>query len=294
MSEIKHILCPVDLSQESEITLKTAFTIASSFHAKLSVCFCGAGSSNGADGEVRRKIDEMIINISGFLENGETEKPKIECGSCEAENDTVVRSILAEVGSRAADLIVLSAHYQQWKHALPRAIAENVCRAASCPVMIVHPEGSDGEMPLIRKILVAQDFSDDSELALQYAAAFARKNNAELHLLHVITEPFDREKAAIWSAFSGESLYHNSYERLHKSLPAENGNSFKVSISVLWGKPYREILSYVREHQTDLIVMGAHGADFGQASLFGSNADRVLRQAKCSVLIARPLKPTVF
>jgi len=39
-----------------------------------------------------------------------------------------------------------------------------------------------------------------------------------------------------------------------------------------------------------LICLGAHGAGFGMRALFGSNVDRVLRQAPCPVLVARPLK----
>jgi nucleotide-binding universal stress UspA family protein len=40
-----------------------------------------------------------------------------------------------------------------------------------------------------------------------------------------------------------------------------------------------------------LISVGAHGAGFGMRALFGSNVDRVLRQARCPVLVARPLRP---
>ena len=41
----------------------------------------------------------------------------------------------------------------------------------------------------------------------------------------------------------------------------------------------------------DLRRMGVSGTGFGMRALFGSNADRVLRQAPCPVLIARPLRP---
>jgi hypothetical protein len=37
--------------------------------------------------------------------------------------------------------------------------------------------------------------------------------------------------------------------------------------------------------------MGTRGAGFGMRALFGSNVDRVLRQAPCPVLIASPLRP---
>ena len=51
------------------------------------------------------------------------------------------------------------------------------------------------------------------------------------------------------------------------------------------------MLSYAKENNIDLIFMGAHGAGFGIQTLFGSNADRILRQSPCPTIVARPLKP---
>jgi nucleotide-binding universal stress UspA family protein len=59
------------------------------------------------------------------------------------------------------------------------------------------------------------------------------------------------------------------------------------------GQPYREILNYAENNNIDLICLGAHGAGYGMRTLFGSNVDRVLRQAPCPVLVARPLKPSM-
>jgi nucleotide-binding universal stress UspA family protein len=53
------------------------------------------------------------------------------------------------------------------------------------------------------------------------------------------------------------------------------------------------VLAYAEEQSIDLISMGANGTGFGLHALFGSNADRVLRQARCPVIIARPLRPTM-
>ena len=52
-----------------------------------------------------------------------------------------------------------------------------------------------------------------------------------------------------------------------------------------------EALRYTKEHNIDLICLGASGMNFSLGALFGSNVDRVLRQAPCPVLVARPVKP---
>jgi nucleotide-binding universal stress UspA family protein len=43
------------------------------------------------------------------------------------------------------------------------------------------------------------------------------------------------------------------------------------------------------EQDIDLICIGAHGQEFTLGTLFGTNTDRVLRQAPCPVLVTRPV-----
>jgi nucleotide-binding universal stress UspA family protein len=76
-------------------------------------------------------------------------------------------------------------------------------------------------------------------------------------------------------------------------VPAEARLWCRIKQAVRSGHPYREVLDYAEENKIDLISMGASGTGFGMRALFGSNADRVLRQAPCPVLIARPLRPMV-
>ena len=79
--------------------------------------------------------------------------------------------------------------------------------------------------------------------------------------------------------------------RLRDAVPPETSVWCQVRQAIREGQPYREVLSYADEQSIDLICMGASGAGFGMRALFGSNADRVLRQAPCPVLITRPLRP---
>jgi Universal stress protein family len=55
---------------------------------------------------------------------------------------------------------------------------------------------------------------------------------------------------------------------------------------------FRNIV-YAETNEIDLIAMGAHGSGFGIHTLFGSNVDKALRQARCPVLIAHPLHQTI-
>ena len=58
-----------------------------------------------------------------------------------------------------------------------------------------------------------------------------------------------------------------------------------------YGTPYQEILALASVQEADLIAVGVHGFGSGSQAFFGSSVDRVLRQARCPVLIAHPLRP---
>jgi nucleotide-binding universal stress UspA family protein len=152
--------------------------------------------------------------------------------------------------------------------------------------------GSDTRIEL-KRVLVPYDFSDYSELALNYALSFAQRYRSELHLLHVLP-PFTVNDSEISPYPLGlQGAYHKAVNRLQKAAPPGAHRLCGIKHAVSEGQPYREILNYAENNNIDLICLGAHGAGFGMRTLFGSNVDRVLRQAPCPVLVTRPLKPSM-
>lgn len=180
--------------------------------------------------------------------------------------------------------------------ALLGSTTESVYRTAPCPVLVVHPDQREwpGDNALApKRVLVATDFSDYSELALRQGLSLAQEYQAELHLLHVLSAPVLGEPELAWIPSSTEGAYHKAARRLQKAVPGEAYLWCEIKHAVRWGKPYREILSYAKEHEIDLICMGSQGTGFGMQALFGSNVDRVIRQSPCPALVARPLRPAV-
>jgi universal stress protein F len=60
----------------------------------------------------------------------------------------------------------------------------------------------------------------------------------------------------------------------------------KALILTRIGSPAREILAAAEENGADLVIIASHRPDFSNY-LLGSTADRVVRHAKCSVLVDR-------
>lgn len=214
-----------------------------------------------------------------------------------ASEEEVGEEIITQAQAANADLIVMRSRRRPHRAALLGSTAESVCRNAPCPVLVMHHDQREfvnDEMRVdLRRILVAYDFSDYAELGLKCALSIAQEHQAELHLLHVLPPNSVSEPEIAWYPLKGESPYHNAARRLQGVVPAEVHLWCDVKTAVSEGHPYREILNYAERNDIDLISVGAHGAGFGMRALFGSNVDRVLRQAPCPVLVARPLRPRV-
>ena len=286
MINIKRILCPTDLSPYSGNAVRYALALARAHNAELILLHC----TDGTDG------DEEL----GLLESSVTEHNDLigsRWRAVVAPADDIGEAIISQAQQGRVDLIVMRSRRRPHRAALLGSTAESVCRSAPCPVLVMHNDERefvrDDLKVDLKRVLVAYDFSDYSELALKYGLSIAQEHQAELHLLHVLPPRSLNEPEIAWYPVQRESAYHTAARRLQRVVPADVHLWCDVKTAVSEGNPYREILHYAEKNEINLISVGAHGAGFGMRALFGSNVDRVLRQAPCPVLVARPLKPLV-
>jgi nucleotide-binding universal stress UspA family protein len=66
-----------------------------------------------------------------------------------------------------------------------------------------------------------------------------------------------------------------------------DSKSVDIVADIRKGTPYEEILKAQQEKKADLIVMGSHGQSGLVRHLMGSVTEKVIRQAKCSVLLVK-------
>lgn len=276
----KRIYCPVDVNSLCAEKLLFPFHLAADFQAKLAFSIY---SAKPIAESVKLKWIRLLNKINKGFDSRIEYEQKVDFNANTAEK---IVSRAAQIG---ADLIVINSFGGD----ASKSLAETVCRVAPCSVLIVRTQKKTDFKNNFRRILLAHDFSDYSEIALQNAAGLSEKYCSELHLLHILSEIFASENSNYWSDNKIQNLYHETINRLRTSNASEKKEFGKIVLAVRWGKTYREILKYAEENEIELIVIGARGADFGSKTLFGSNTDRVWRQANCSVLIAFPLKPTL-
>lgn len=145
-------------------------------------------------------------------------------------------------------------------------------------------------MPNYQTILVPYDFSEHSKKALETALDLARRFDANLHVLHVVTPPIVAYPTMGTAAAPPSSLLMDLRESAERSLSdvvagIENPpGAVKAHISA-GGATAETIRETAEQLGADLIVMGTHGRT-GMARVFlGSVAERTLRLAPCPILM---------
>ena len=154
---------------------------------------------------------------------------------------------------------------------------------------------------LIKKILIPLDFSKTSLKALDHAVTIAKRSQASITLLHsadaflVNTEPgyfvpptFQEDYEKSIQTQSDKHLADIA-ERVRKK------GIMEVNCVTSFGRTTKVILDAARKMKADLVVMGTHGVSGVKEFFMGSNAFRVIREAKCPVLsVQRSSRSTGF
>jgi len=140
----------------------------------------------------------------------------------------------------------------------------------------------------IKKIVVAIETSDYSRMVVARASAIAIAFSAEIHVISVVELP----KLIASEADMGIQdvrISEKTFQEHQKELIEEylDGQDLHIEMHVLHGDPSGKIIAYANEIEADLIVMGSKTYTRIQRFFLGGVSERVLRDAKCSVMIAR-------
>lgn len=150
----------------------------------------------------------------------------------------------------------------------------------------------------IRKIACCTDFSENAETAISKAIEMAEKFEASLDVIHVLPQPVNPMVSDFEVPLLGEALPQVSFEhraslaqKMKEKMQDVYGGRMArikhVKMAVLDGHVSSEIISYLDEHDIDLVVLGSYGFSGMGLVIFGSVAKRVAHKAGCSVMIAR-------
>ena len=147
-------------------------------------------------------------------------------------------------------------------------------------------------MVVMKRILVATDFGEAAEVALNYGRELARTFGASLDVLHVCDNVIGRGLGAEGLTADYSTLQReieaSARTRLDALLDDEDRTMLHArSLMRISNTPAMAIVDYAKESKTDLILLGTHGRGTLAHLLVGNVAERVVRLAPCPVLTVR-------
>lgn len=143
---------------------------------------------------------------------------------------------------------------------------------------------------MFRKILVPIDTSETSvaEFAVFLAAQFAALTDGAVRMIHILPEIPHGYQVFLPSHVSAERE-KEADAKLKEMAAKANVPVGRFSHTTRTGVVYHEVLAEADAWGADLIIVGSHSPSMG-TYLVGSNAQKIVRHANCSVLVVRPQK----
>jgi len=152
-----------------------------------------------------------------------------------------------------------------------------------------------GRARKLESVIVGMDGSEDSFQALRFLLSLPLARQTKLRLLSVV-EPIHYPTSAP-GALRGhlvrmlkeiESERRGQLENVLEKAAAElEGSITRVTRSTPTGNPADVIVAAATAHDADLVVVGARGLGGVTRLLLGSVSEKVLRYARCPVLIVK-------
>jgi len=298
MQPTNTILAAIDFSPCSAAALKQAIRIAAWKNATLSALhvvnlpmLLPADPVIGGGLVMPLPVQDDLVAVARDRWKGFSR----QCGAPDLPLDIEVGSprdrILQAVRERRPALLLVGAHSAASARRAVGTTAAACAQRAQTQVMIVR-ESQSGPS---RAVAACIDFSDSTRTTIEEAIGIAAEDSAALHILHIYSDPWhgltppdeirqnmpgfaDRYRTAIVDRLKSacEGLTHE-LSALHPTFHAEQAPSHAEGI-----------IAFVTQNNCDMAVLGTRGRWTLRDFFWGSTAERVVREAPCSVLATKP------
>jgi nucleotide-binding universal stress UspA family protein len=144
-------------------------------------------------------------------------------------------------------------------------------------------------MKPIKRILVATDFSECSERALDHAIALARAFGASITLLHAWEIPVYGfpDGSFIASPEASNRIMNAARDALTLTVDRRKDSGVRIEPELREDVAWMAIGAVAEEIDADLVVLGTHGRRGLSHALLGSVAEKVIRTCSRPVLTIR-------
>jgi nucleotide-binding universal stress UspA family protein len=136
------------------------------------------------------------------------------------------------------------------------------------------------------RVLVPTDFSDLSLEALHTAVDLAGGDASRVHVVSVLVPVVPPSPGIVWGTIDDQVRLTRVREALDELFQQRGLGA--ATAHVLIGTPGTMVAELAAEIDADLIVVTSHGRTGIVRAALGSVAERVVRLARCPVLVLKP------
>jgi len=140
-------------------------------------------------------------------------------------------------------------------------------------------------MAIFKHILVATDFGEISERALDLALELAGRFDSQLTLIHIWEFPsYEYMGGSSLPLDYADKIGEAARQRMAQTVSASTPRCPNVKSIVRTGIVWSEVLRTIEETGPDLLVLGTHGRHGFKRALLGSVAEKLVRSSPVPVL----------
>lgn len=143
-----------------------------------------------------------------------------------------------------------------------------------------------------RSILLATDFSESSQAALQYATAIARRYDSKMFVAHVIRPDSYQLVPSEMMSSTQQQTWRYAEQHMTDLLISGRLRGIQHQVQIKQGEVWEVLEQIVRLQGIDLVVMGTRGRTGIRKFLLGSTAEEIFRLSPVPMLTVGPRVPT--
>jgi nucleotide-binding universal stress UspA family protein len=259
---IRRILVPTDLSEQSRVALRYARVFAERFSATLTLFYADPIVQPVTPQRLEELDDEIRAYAAGALEGMPYEVA--------AAGGHSAPQIIREAHEVIADLIVMATHgLRGWRNAVLGSVTEGVLRGGDCPVLSVSRLDERAHVASgFAKIICPVNFTGVAREAVEFAGQLAEAFGVELIVVNVA------EVEDVMHAAAAET-------DIRTWLGPEMQKRFTYREIVLHGGAAERALDFAENIGADLMVIGAQHKLFHS---IGTTTEKIVRFARLPVL----------
>jgi nucleotide-binding universal stress UspA family protein len=235
---------------------------------------------HATDERAQRRADEEVIRAFSDRLAG------LDVAFREVAGDPA-EQIIEYTRSHPTDLIVMPIRGGGALRKLLRgSVTDKVLRGANCPVWTGVTIGRAlPRQTRIAKVACAVDLGPTTADVLQWASDFARSQGARLTVIHASSQLVPR----IGVVHDPEWREHVARVMRKELAEVAASAGSKAEIMLVPGEPDAAVSAAAERSSADVLVIGRTPGGFSR--WFGSNADGIIRQARCAVISVGSMAP---